>query len=617
MARIARACPEHERAGIWQEALAAASGLETDDSRVTALRSMAAYLDADALEGFVEAARSVTWLFDRAELLQLAAASLRPDQRTALLREALRTVDSAESDHDTALVIERLAPQLPDEILDESLDYAERIEETSWLRQALAALAPYLDASQLRRALADARAISDGADATRAIVAVAVLDSGAPRDVWERARSLAVAVRQPTGRAAALAQVARVAQEPERTGLFGDALAAARAIASPYARADALIDLAGEDGDAVLAEALEAIKRQDVGANLYDPLRRLAPMLPPAWLHEALRFARGLRATPRAHALASLVPFLPAELQAVACEEALASGSAGFQNDGDTYQLILSLAPHLSAQVARLAINLAMGIDDAIWRPQAVAALAEHLSEAEYRELLGESEVLARHRRELHAELKTRVEHSSQLIKVERDALLDEVLAEDEERQVPLLVPLIPYLAGAARTRAVDHALAAARSLGNDSDRARSLTTLAAVLPDERALMVAEEALAAATASTPGTRWKALLAVVPALRSADRERALTEAIDDALASVHDGVGAGAQLEESLGRLSLAVSTLPPGIRGALVLRVVRELERFARADLLRAIAAFMPAFVTTGTPPSVCGVIAEVESWWP
>jgi hypothetical protein len=88
---------------------------------------------------------------------------------------------------------------------------------------------------------------------------------------------------------------ARAAQEPERANLLAEALTAARAIASPYERADALTELAGDLADeqhgSVLAEALEAIKRQDVAGDLHDRLRRVARRQPPALLHEALRFA--------------------------------------------------------------------------------------------------------------------------------------------------------------------------------------------------------------------------------------------------------------------------------------------------------------------------------------
>jgi hypothetical protein len=622
MARLARACPEDERGRIWEEALATARGLEPDGLHVDALRSMAPYLGADAVAGFVELARVVVkWVLDRAELLALAAAAQPADQRTALLREALHTTNSAESDDEVALVIERLASQLPDELLDESLECAERIEATFWRGGALAALAPYLDATQLRRSLAAARAISDGADATRAILAVAAVDSDASRNIWERARSLAVAIRQPTERASALTQLARAAHEPERATVLAEALAAARAIVSPYERDDALTELAGDLADeqrnAVLAEALEAIKRQDVGGGLDDRLRRVAPLLPPALLHEALRFARGLDSTFRAHAIAALVPFLPAELRAQACEEALMIGAAGFENAGDMHLLIVNLAAHLPPQATWRAINLAMDIDDAIWRPQSLATLAEYVNEAERRKLLSDAELDALLRRERSAELKVRVERASLITAAQREALLDEIRAEETERKVPLLASLIPLLVGESRTRAAEHALAAARSLEYHSHRAHSLAALAAVLPNELAHLAAEEALAAATAGAPGTRCEALLAVAPTLPPADRERALREAVDDALASFRDAAEVGGQLEGSVGRLSPALSTLPWEIRGALVLRVVRELERFARADVLRAVAAFLPAVLPIQAPPSIASVIAEVESWWP
>ena len=125
---------------------------------------------------------------------------------------------------------------------------------------------------------------------------------------------------------------------------------------------------------------------------------------------------------------------------------------------------------------------------------------------------------------------------------------------------------------------------------------------------------MAEEALAAAMASAPGRRWEVLLMVVGVLPAVDRGRALRTAVDDLLVSLRHAVDAGRQLEASLGRLSPALSTLPREIRDALVLRIVRELERFARPEVLRALSALSHA---PASAQSIAAVIAEVESWWP
>jgi hypothetical protein len=144
--------------------------------------------------------------------------------------------------------------------------------------------------------------------------------------------------------------------------------------------------------------------------------------------------------------------------------------------------------------------------------------------------------------------------------------------------------------------------------------RAQALVALARALPSDLAPVMAEEALAAAMASAPGRRWEVLLMVVGVLPAVDRGRALRTAVDDLLVSLRHAVDAGGQLEASLGRLSPALSTLPREIRDALVLRIVRELERFARPEVLRALSALSHA---PASAQSIAAVIAEVESWWP
>lgn len=627
LASIARAAPKHQRAALWKEAMTAARALESLDLLVRALRSMAPHLEPVAVEGFLEATRHVRWCVHRAELFRLAAATMPRDQRLAVLREALDMARSADSDDDTAAVIEHLAPDLPQELLDESLDCVERFEGIARRSRAIAALAPHLDAARLRRALAEVRAIVDGAEATRAIVAAAAIESEVAPHLWKRALSLALAIRRPKERASALTRLGRAMPDPERTTVLADALGAARAIASPYERSDVLTELAGAmDGDqreAVLVEALDAIRRHDVGAGLDDHVRRLAALAPPALLEEALRYARSLNGPFAAHTIAALVPYLPADVAAAAAEEALRTGSARFTNPGDMYYLIGRLAPHLPAQVIPRALNMASGIDDTIYRRDALSTVAERLSDGERRKVfedakrwLSADEVNVLLLRERRAELEARVYSASGLTTVESEALLDELLLEDADRQAEFLPALIPLLNPDARARATERAFTAARSLQYESQRAASLVRLAAVSPEEVAGLATEEALRAARASEPFSRCDALLTVAAVLGPEDRERALAEAVEHVV-SGHDGVTAGGALAESLARLAGSLSTVAPTGRLPLALRVVRQLARFERPDVLRSVTALLPALLTDGVARSVVDAIWDVECWWP
>ena len=199
----------------------------------------------------------------------------------------------------------------------------------------------------------------------------------------------------------------------------------------------------------------------------------------------------------------------------------------------------------------------------------------------------------------------------------EREALLDSVLSEDEDQRVPLLVSLVPFLTGEARNRAVTYALSAARSREYDSARASGLAALVGVLPQELARETAEEAIAATMTGPLGTRFEVLLTAAPALPAADQVHALEGALHDAFATLRQTDTAEARLEGFRGQLPSAASGLPPGIHAALALHGVRQLDQFGRADVLRAIAAFMPTLVAAKTAPAVANVIAEIESWWP
>ena len=207
-----------------------------------------------------------------------------------------------------AEALEKLAPHLPENLLDQALPAAREIGIESARAEALAALAPHLPPDLLAQALAAAGEIRDADDRTQALAALAprLAEVGYPQEALAAAREIEYA----DDRARALAALAPHLPPEQQPKVLAEALAAARKIEDAGGRARVLTALAQHLPPELLPEALTAAKEIKDADDRARVLTALAERLPEL-LPEALTAARETRnADDRARALTALSPRL-------------------------------------------------------------------------------------------------------------------------------------------------------------------------------------------------------------------------------------------------------------------------------------------------------------------
>ena len=297
-----------------------------------------------------------------------AAAALAPHlsraQRDDLLRRALGLVQHADRVADQARAMAELGPHLSPSLIASALSDlgARRPDETA--ESVLVALAPYVPIRFHRAALAAADRLPELAlrDSPR----IQALASLAPRlDARLRRRVLARAL-------------ALVKRFPERIALPG----------SPRARA--LVDLAPHLSRAAIEEALAIAAAIDDGAARAEAIAGLAPHLRPRLLAGALTAARSIREGPcRAMALTALVPYLrrvPARRRGAGSRTAgevppapavlsEAIGAAQVIDDAVARAFALGGLVHHAPSRCHTALLAATSLDDTEERVEALVAL--------------------------------------------------------------------------------------------------------------------------------------------------------------------------------------------------------------------------------------------------
>jgi TIR domain len=386
----------------------------------------------------------------RAHVLAVLAGCLPEDERPTVLDQALATATAIPSEYARAEVLLKLIPLVSYQRADlvaMALDAAIAIPGEHQRGETLADLAPWLSPDQLDAALAVAADIVGNRARARALTALAPL---APQDrrvaALDSAVAAASAICGEQDRAAALAELASRLSGAQ----LDRALAAACAITGHYrvtALAAVAVRLPSPHRETALADALTSASA--AGA---DPTAD---------------------AEPRADALATLVPHLPAA-GAVALAAALAIPAPT-----PRARVLIALARHLPAAAAH-ALAAVAAIGAATERADAFAGLAPHLTER-------------------------------QLV----DAL--HMIPSSPHARARWLTVIAPHLPADRREAAVRAAHRAANDTTGAPDRAEALTRLAPLLPAGHRAGALIAALAAATAvAVPGTLVR---------RDADTDRA--------------------------------------------------------------------------------------------
>jgi hypothetical protein len=412
--------------------------------------SHAALLKGGGIALALVAARAVGDPELRARALVAILPHVVPGERSRILAEtvaASREISDTDSRADLLVAMTQLCTDSLPDLSEAALAAARDISEAGARREALDALAPYLDATQTEEALSAARQIRDDPAAV-----IAELASHAPARALECAIAAAHAIRDDGERAGALTALVPALAGHEREGVIDAALDGARAVSDEGTRAGALTALAavlaGEARERVLAEGLAGARAISDEATRANALTQLAPLLGgearELVLDEALTTARRISdGKRRVDLLTDLVPALDGEARKLAVAEALAAAARSTRFD--LANTVGRLSVYLPAAERERALEdglaVALGIDDDEgWLPER-----------------------------------------------DRDP--------EELARTQALAALMPYLHGALHERALSKALATARAIENRSRRVEALAHVVPHVMDDARAQLLDEAL--------------------------------------------------------------------------------------------------------------------------
>jgi hypothetical protein len=349
-----------------------------------------------------------------------ALARLAPHLPEPLLQEALAAAAEVRDEDARALALAELGSHLSEALrrkdLRETLAATWEIKDKD--TRAMAGLMPQLpeplSGDTLREALAAARRIGDEGIQTLTLARLA------PYLPEPLLREALVAARDIEGETSRVEALKTLLPRLAELGYPDEALTIAREIEREPTRAEMLVDLAPHLPEPLLWEVFGAARGIEDERNRMNALAALAPHLPEPLLREALSMAQEARdENTRIKTLAGLASYLPEPLREEALQEALAAAqrirdketqaltlaglapylpstlleealTAAHEIRGkDTWSLALaSLAPYLPEPLVREALAMAQEIKDEDIRPQALAAFAPRLPEPLLREAL-------------------------------------------------------------------------------------------------------------------------------------------------------------------------------------------------------------------------------------
>ena len=317
-------------------------------------------------------------LFGRfGDIVGAAATSSQNDANKSIISHALQaSIAMAEIDF-RCRALALITPHLPQECLDQALDFISGVSGEWYRYEAVAALAPRLSEAQASRALDIANAINEEWPHVHALCAVIPRLSGELLDkvlaiaerVSEKPRVQTLCVLVPRLPPKRIADVIGIAKGISEVGLRCDVLAAL----APRLRREerqkelltALVDIgavhdAGSRCHAISAlapcllpstfdQALELVKEIDSTYYRSEALLALAPRLPTPLLPKAFAIAETLDDEQhRSHTLVTLAPRLPQPLLKRALEAARA-----ITDEGHCFWVLFSLAKRLPQKSQR------------------------------------------------------------------------------------------------------------------------------------------------------------------------------------------------------------------------------------------------------------------------
>jgi archaellum biogenesis ATPase FlaH len=479
----------------------------------------------------------------------------------------------------------------------QGLAYARQVPDPWQRAEALEKLAPHLPLDLLEQALATVGKIQW--EFARAQALVALVRRLAELGYSQEALATAKEIQGECYRAKALAAIAPHLPPEQRFQVLTEALAIVREIPQANGRAEALFDLVPHLPLELLPMTLAAAKEiRDVYARACA-LAALVPYLLPQQQHQVLVEALATTGAiqdeyQRAEVLAVIVPYLPPDLLTLTL-----AAVREMEWEPARIKVLTALAPHLPPDLLTKALVAAREIWDEDIRTQALAALAPHLPLEQQFWVLAEALVTNSEIQDAYH----RTEALAALIPLLPIDLLPQALTaareiQDANERAWALTTLALYLPPEQQPQVLTEALASIREIEDDTVRARALATLAPLLPPDL--------LPKALTATRGIRdaneraW-ALAILAPYLPPEQQPQVLTEALASAR-EIEDDTARAEDLDEdqytrAIGKeiaraeaLAAMTPYLPPDLLPQ-ALDVAREIGwKSARAEALAALA---------------------------
>jgi hypothetical protein len=509
----------------------------------------------------VGAARKIRDPFSKARALAAAAGVIGQVGESDLLEEALAAARRVERDPWRAVILEELAPRLPDRLREPALAAAYKLTPPESRARALARLAGGeargSDTGVLEAAVASARRIEDTYRQSRVLAELALQGNhGLGDTILDQALAAARAVPSEHWRAMAGSQLARIGSEQ----IVRDLLIDDQHIESDSCRLHALADLAPYAPEDALEALVDTLLSASLQTSQQEPARRVlersALSLPPTFFSQALKATSQLDDEfQRLSALETLGPYLPMELVPLAIDVARGLSSYGRQ------RALHAIRPRLSPGPIEAALDLLGPAPEDVWSQRdwarSAAALGPYLPEPAVASLMQAATPIsdsyarailltglasgmpAPGSPDFEAALVAihavdwgywRNELLLALLPILPGSLIPELAeiarqTEDPGARVAGVLQMLDRLPTAERGELIDTAVKAARAIEGEFDRVEALVSLAPRLAESQL----SEALAAARGMEGGASWRLLVGLAPHLRGALLDTALVEA----------------------------------------------------------------------------------------
>ncbi|MGO9919412.1 MAG: DUF4062 domain-containing protein [Isosphaeraceae bacterium] len=471
-----------------------------------------------------------------------------PKQLTSELRNSINALGTSGQ---RWMALARLAPMLPDPerglTVQQALTDARAITNNAKRADALARLAPLLSQPErnsiVREALVAAREIrvQDSSEGALATLVPHLAETHGLTD----ALALARAIGNEARRAEALTGLIPLLSGSERETAAREALADARSIGAKSLIEPTFPDSHSDSAQRqAIQEVWSSVRLAGIEAQRSEALARLAPLLPPSERQnleqEASKMAKSIRdvllgverlirvasivpepwqdravqdaSDTMAHsfrAVASLILLMSERDRAIAAAEAVAAAREIRVQDSREEALAVLLPRLAEIEGPAEALKLVRTIGDDAMRAEALAGLASVMPERERATVAREALALARSTRNEVARRETLLDSALRHTpEQQRQARQDWARTERRSKVLGRLAPLLPE---PERQAAVQEALAALRTIEENTDqskghrtnvpeslyRATALSRLATLLPEPERETAVREALAA------------------------------------------------------------------------------------------------------------------------